>query len=324
MATYPTLRQWSDERAQLVQSALPRAGAVILGRRALTGIQWRNNLIVTAAEAIGGAERAVVRLENGELEAEVIATDLSTDVAILQVAVDGAAKRPPGDAIGGSKPATASASPATAVASAAPLASTPRAGEAIVMVSRTAHGPNAIWGSVQLAGPAWSSRRGGRIDQRLEFDIGFQPAFEGAPVIDMDGALIAMAVPGPYRKVLGIPAQTIEAVVAKVEKNGRLPRPYIGVRLQSLWLDDDARAQLGRTARAIAAVGGVDAGSPAANAHIELGDLLLTLDGESAESVTKLAQRIASTTPGQVIALEVLRGGKPLVINVEVAERPRH
>jgi S1-C subfamily serine protease len=199
-----------------------------------------------------------------------------------------------------------------------------RSGETIAVVGRTLHGPAALWGNVQLSGPAWTSRRGGRVDQRLEFDVGFHPAFEGAAVIDMTGAIAAMAVPGPYDTVLGIPAQTIETVVGKIEQFGHLPKPYIGIRLQPLWLDDDTRTKLGRKSRGIAAVGGVDAGSPAAEAHIELGDLLLTLDGQPAESVNGLAQRIAGIDPGRTVALEVLRGGKPLTINVQVGERPRH
>jgi S1-C subfamily serine protease len=112
--------------------------------------------------------------------------------------------------------------------------------------------------------------------------------------------------------------------MAKVDQFGHLPKPYIGIRLQPLWLDDDTRTKLGRKSRAIAAVGGIDAGSPAAQAHVELGDLLLTLDGEPAESVNGLARRIAGTNPGQTVVLEVLRGGKPLTINVQIGERPRH
>jgi S1-C subfamily serine protease len=327
MSAKSLLKQYSDERAALVQSALPKAAAIILGRRrVLSGIRWRGDLIVTAAEAIGGAEHVDVRLEGDELGAEVIATDLTTDVAILRVGNVGA------------EPATASATPVTAAssgASPAPVAAAPsgaspapsaaalRVGEAVVVIGRNLRGPAAIWGSVQLAGPAWSSRRGGRIDQRLELDVAFDPSFEGGAVIDMEGNVVAMAVPGPYDRVLGIPAATIETVVAKIDKFGHLPKPYIGIRLQPLWLDDETRTKLGRKSRGIAAVGGVDAGSPAAEAHIELGDLLLALDGEPAESVNGLAQRIASTNPGQTIALEVLRGGKPLTINVQIAERPR-
>jgi S1-C subfamily serine protease len=307
MAANSLLKQYSDERAALVQNAVPRAAAIILGRRrVLSGIRWRDDLIVTAAEAIGGAEQVDVRLEGDELEAQVVATDLTTDIAILRVGV------------------VASTAASTLAPTASASAQLLRVGETIAVVGRTLRGPAAIWGTVQLAGPAWSSRRGGKIDQRLELDVGFDPTFEGAAVIDTSGNVVAMAVPGPYHRVLGIPATTIETVVAKVDQFGHLPKPYIGIRLQPLWLDDDTRTKLGRKSRGIAAVGGVDAGSPADQAHIELGDLLLTLDGEPAESVNGMARRIASTTPGQTIALEVLRGGKPLTINVQIGERPRH
>ena len=308
MATNSLLRQYSDERAALVQNAVSKAAAIVLGRRrVLSGIRWRDDLIVTAAEAIGGAERVDIRLDADDLEAQVIATDLTTDIALLRV---------------NSNPANTTANATNGTPRPAP--SLLRVGETIAVIGRTLRGPTAIWGTIQLAGPAWSSRRGGKIDQRIELDVGFDPSFEGAAVIDTSGNIVAMAVPGPYHRVLGIPTATIETVVAKVDQFGHLPKPYIGIRLQPLWLDDDTRSRLGRKTRTIAAVGGVDAGSPAENAHIELGDLLLTLDGHAAESVNDMARRIASATPGQTITLEVLRGGKPLTVSVQIGERPRH
>lgn len=319
MAPNSLLKQYSDERAALVQGAVSRAAAIILGRRrVLSGIRWRDDLIVTAAEAIGGAEQVDIQLDGDELEARVIATDLTTDIAVLRVARGATAGASAAAAAAGTDAAT----PASLMAP--PTGRLLRVGETIAVIGRTLRGPAAIWGTVQLAGPAWNSRRGGKIDQRLELDVGFDPAFEGAAVIDTSGNIVAMAVPGPHHLVLGIPAATIEAVVAKVDQFGHLPKPYIGIRLQPLWLDDDTRTKLGRKSRAIAAVGGVDAGSPAAQAHVELGDLLLTMDGEPAESVNGMARRIASTNPGQTVALEVLRGGKPLTINVQIGERPRH
>lgn len=313
MAANSVLKQLSDERAALALGALPAAVAVVVGRRrVLSGIRWRDDLVVTAAEAIGGADRVDVRADADDIAAEVVATDLTTDIAVLRVgsglgADAGAAGVRSGTASGPARSAT-----------------TLRVGESVVIVGRNLRGPAAIWGTVQLAGPAWNSRRGGKIDQRIELDVGFDPSFEGGAIIDTDGNIVAMAVAGIYDRVLGIPTATIENVVAKVEKFGHLPRPYIGIRLQPLWLDDDTRSKLGRKSRGIAAVGGVDAGSPAAEAHIELGDLLLTLDGDPAESVNSLAQRIAGTSPGQTIAVEVLRGGKPLTIHVQIGERPRH
>ena len=308
MATNSLLKQYSDERAALVQNAVSKAAAIVLGRRrVLSGIRWRDDLIVTAAEAIGGAERVDIRLDADDLEAQVIATDLTTDIALLRV---------------NSNPANTTANATSGTPRPAP--SLLRVGETIAVVGRTLRGAAAIWGTIQLAGPAWSSRRGGKIDQRIELDVGFDPSFEGAAVIDTSGNIVAMAVPGPYHRVLGIPTATIETVVAKVDQFGHLPKPYIGIRLQPLWLDDETRSRLGRKTRTIAAVGGVDAGSPAENAHIELGDLLLTLDGHAADSVNDMARRIASATPGQTITLEVLRGGKPLTVTVQIGERPRH
>jgi len=322
------LKQYSDERAALVQTAVSKAAAVVLGRRrVLSGFRWRDDLIITAAEAIGGVEQADVRLEGDELEAHVIATDLTTDIAVLRIASAAASANAPGlnaRVANAGADTNVDAAHVAAANAPAPTAALLRVGETIAVVGRTLRGPIALWGSVQLAGPAWSSRRGGTIDQRIELDVGFDPSFEGAAVIDTTGNIVAMAVPGPYHRVLGIPTSTIESVVAKVDQFGHLPKPYIGIRLQPLWLDDDTRTKLGRKARGIAAVGGIDAGSPAEQAHIELGDLLLTLDGQPADSVNDMARRIGSATPGQTISLEVLRGGKPLTIDVQIGERPRH
>jgi S1-C subfamily serine protease len=311
MAANSLLQQYSDERAALVQNTVSRAAAVILGRhRVLCGIRWRDDLIITAAEAVGGIEQADVRLNGEDLEAQVIATDLTTDIAVLRINSAAA-----GHANGGRVATVDSASPAATLL---------RVGETIAVVGRTLRGPSAIWGTVQLIGPAWNSRRGGKIDQRIELDVSFDSSFEGAAIIDTNGNIVAMAVPGPYHRVLGIPTTTIESVLVKVDQFGHLPKPYIGIRLQPLWLDDATRTRLGRKTRSIAAVGGIDTGSPAEQANIELGDLLLTLDGDPAESVNDMARRIASASPGQTIALEVLRGGKPLTINVQIGERPRH
>jgi S1-C subfamily serine protease len=296
MAPYPNLKQLSDERAGLIQSVAPRVGAVILGRRMVSGIRWRDDLVVTAAEALCGAERAAVRIENSSVAAAVLATDLSTDIAVLRVADLPAV-------IGGFSQESL------------------RVGETVAVVGGHERGASAVWGSVRFAGPAWTSLRGGAIGQRLEIDVRFDPTLEGAAIVDMSGTITAMAVSGPFRRVLGIPAETIERVVALVDTHGHLPQPYIGVRLQTFRIDEATRTRLGRTARRIEAVSGVEPGSPAATAQIELGDLILTVDGAPAGG-RALVQRIGGLTPGQEIELEVLRGGQPRRILVRVGERP--
>jgi S1-C subfamily serine protease len=298
MTQYPSLQQFQEERRSLLGRVLPRVGSVTLGRRrAVSAIRFRADLLVTAAEPLADAERVEVSLETGPATAQVLALDLATDVAVLRLAgVD--------------------AWPSDAAVAAVGV------GDAVALVGRDPRGPIASWGSVRLAGPAWRSLRGGSIAQRLEFDVRFDPVLEGAAVVDLQGGLVAMAVVGPWRRMIGIPAATVEHVVSQVEQHGHVTRPYLGVRLQPLWLDDAGRAQLGRSARSVPVVGGIEPGSPAAAAHLELGDLVLRADGQTVESGSALAERVAEAGAGQVMALEVLRGGQPLVVQVHIGARP--
>ena len=297
MNSATVLQEWSQARAALSASLTPKAVGIIVGRhRALSGIRWRGNLIVTAAEALGGSEEAVVVAAEGEGQAVVIACDLATDVAVLRVGADATAI------------CTTPSSPALEV------------GAGVVFAGRSRRGPLVGFGTVRLTGPAWSSRRGGAIDQRLEFEGNLDARFEGALVADFAGGTQAMLVTGPRRTLLGIPASTIERVVAIVERHGYLPRPYLGVRLQSLWLDDTTRLRWGRAGRLVAAVAGIEPGSPAEAAGVVPGDLIESIDGAAVDDIEAVAIRIARSAPGQSLGLRLRRGGEPLDLKVEVAE----
>jgi len=285
------LQQWSLARSSLCASLAPYTIGIAVGRhRAVSGFRWRDNLYVTAAEALDGSEDAQVVTGEGEQRAAVIASDLATDVAVLRLsdaALPGAANQP-------------FQSPAVL-----------EGGAGVVFAGRSRRGPLSSFGTVRLAGPAWSSRRGGAIDQRLEFEAQLDARFEGALVADFAGVVHAMLVAGPRGTLLGIPAATIERVVAAVEKHGHLPRPYLGLRLQSLW---------GRNGRAVPAVADVESGSPAEAAGLAPGDLLDAIDGVTVAGVEDVAARLAQSSPGRVLDLRLRRGGMPTQIRVEVGE----
>ena len=296
MSSYPTLDNWARERAELAAAVASRACAVHLERgRAITGFAWRGGLVVTAAEGVAGASRLRVHAQDGEGSAELIALDLATDVAVLR-----------------SEHAARDEAPRIAAAA--------RAGAPVLVSGRRGAEAIARWTNLQLVAAAWRSRRGGAIAQRLELGDRLESALEGAAVWNTDGALLAMAVTGPHRRTIGIPAQNVERVLLAVEKHGYLPRPYLGLRLQTLWLDDSARARLGREQQRISLVAGVQHGSPAAEAGVELGDLLLSVGGKSVPDAAALAQHLAQTTPGDTLSLEVRRGGELRVLAVRVGE----
>jgi S1-C subfamily serine protease len=291
------LQEWSEARASLSASLAPKVVGLVAGRhRSVSGIRWRGNLIVTAAEALDGSEEAIVVSSEGEQQLPVVACDLATDVAVLRAAAD---VPTPAQSQG---------------------ASTLEAGGGVVFAGRSRRGPLAAFGTVRLSGPAWSSRRGGAIDQRLEFEGNLDSRFEGALVADFSGVTQAMLVAGPHRTLLGIPASTIERIVTLVERHGYLPRPYLGLRLQSLWLDDATRARWGLAGRAVAAVAGIESGSPAEAAGVIPGDLLESVDGVAVEDIEAVAARIARSSVDQTLDLCLRRGGEPVTLKVKVAE----
>lgn len=223
------LQEWSQARSSLSAALAPRAVGIAVGRhRTLSGFHWRPDLIVTAAEALGGDEDALVLYGTEEQQARVLACDLTTDIAVLRVSPHELQ--------------------AAAFSAGRPVLN---AGAGVVFVGRSRRGPLVSFGSVRLAGPAWSSRRGGMIDQRLEFEGTLDAHFEGALVADFAGAAQAMLVSGPRGALLGIPASTIERIVSTVERHGYLPRPYLGLRLQYLWLDGPTSERWGRARRSV-------------------------------------------------------------------------
>jgi S1-C subfamily serine protease len=297
------LQQWSQERSQLAAALAPRTVAIaIAAHRCVSGIRWRGEYIVTAAEALAGSDAVTVLSGHGETRAPVIACDLATDVALLRISDDQTPEA------------------VTAGVSAAAHDAVLEAGAGVIIVGRGRRGPRVGFGTVRVAGPAWRSRRGGEIAQRLEFEATLDSQFEGALVADLTGTPRAMLVSGPRGRLLGIPAATVDRIVATVEQHGYLPRPYLGLRLQALWLDATTRARWGRTARSMAAVAGVEPESPADAAGIAPGDLLEAIDGAAIDDVEGLVAKLAQAVPGRVLELRLRRGGQPQTLPITVGE----
>ena len=69
-------------------------------------------------------------------------------------------------------------------------------------------------------------------------------------------------------------------------------------------------------------VAGLYREGPAQKAGLQLGDVILTIDGEEAGDGRRSMNQVARNKPGQQIALEVLRNGEVITLNAEVGARP--
>ena len=104
--------------------------------------------------------------------------------------------------------------------------------------------------------------RGGLIDARIELSVDLRRSSEGGLALDADGRAFGMAVFGPRRRTLVIPAATIDRVAATLVAKGRVARGYLGLGLQPVKLEGGG---LGLMALS------VDANGPGAAAGVKPG-----------------------------------------------------
>jgi hypothetical protein len=286
-----------NRRAALVR----QAGAGVLcidgGRTRCAALAWRADLAIAPAECLLGAEELQVTGALGRDAGQVLAIDTSIDVALVRCA------RVWSNEI-------------------QPDFSAAAAGEAVALLAREGTDLAVDWRWIRKSGGAWRSRQGARIDHRVEISAGASVPLQGSAVVGDDGRVQAMAVHGPRRLILAIPAATIERAVAEYVAHGRLRRGYLGLSVLPLRLSAEVAGRWQVKAGGALIVAALAADSPAAQAGIDVGDLLLSADGEALERPEALSAHIRDRSPGQTVTLRRRRGSSTDQVDVALGERP--
>jgi S1-C subfamily serine protease len=302
-----SLIEFSKEMADAVE----RAGAFIVGvpeggREGVSGTVVRDGYAVTAEHTIRGRDDVTVILPSGEeSRATVAGRDPGTDIALLKLSANPSSPKS-GEA---GHPAR--------------LATSARAGEIVLLAGRRGtEGVQATWGMVSAVGGAWRTWRGARVDQSLRLDLEPFVGFSGGPIVNAAGEVLGMAISGPRRSVLPIPAATVQRVVEQLIARGHVPQAWIGVALQPVAFPAGSWKALGIENDRGLLVVTVASGSPAEQAGIVLGDVLVTIDGAAVNSLRSLQAGLDGEKIGKSVAVQLVRGGKLVQVDVIVGERP--
>jgi S1-C subfamily serine protease len=291
------LTEWAAARRALAERAALGVVGIERGRGVrFSGVVWDSETLVTAAEVLHGADSVSVQTAHDVVPAEILACDLSIDVAVLKA-------RTGAPGISAAKPAS--------------LAS----GDEVLIAGRGESAAAIVWSHIEQVGPAWRSRSGGELDRLIRLSPRLHRTLEGGGAFDLEGRLCAMAVRGPRHQTLGIPSETIERVVSTVLQHGRLPQPYLGVRLQPVRLDGGLQQQLALAGSEAIIVVGVEPESPAASAGILFGDLILSMAGRPIETAVDLRSALSRIPMGSPIGVQLYRAGARLDATVTIRER---
>ena len=264
--------------------------------------------VLTNNHVINGADDIQVLLDDGRVsQAQVIGTDAETDLAVLKInATNLPAIAVPDDAIADVGDV------ALAIGNPVGLGKTVTMG--IVSATGRQLKMSAYEDFIQTDAAINAGNSGGALVNSLGELIGINTAiYPRTPTADGRGAYTQ----GAEGIGFAIPVRTAKAVLDQIIKHGRVIRGWIGADYA------DIQPATGATSRQQGVmVMRVTPESPAAQASLQPGDLLLKIDGTPILDQIDLRNREAALAPGTKVRLEGLRGNVPFAADVILVQRP--
>jgi putative serine protease PepD len=262
--------------------------------------------VVTNAHVVGNASRVQIRYDdNGEpVEAEVLGTDPSSDLAVLRPG-SGAPKISP-----------------------LPLANSDQVkvgDQAIAIGYPLGLDRTATAGIISGLGREIEAPNGFRIAEVIQTDAPINPGNSGGPLLDARGRVIGVnsqiATAGSQGNVgigFAVPSNTVRDVVPQLKAGRQVQRPWLGVSTGTPINGSGA------------AVRQVTPGSPAARVGLRAsstqtggdGDVIVSVDGKAVNGPDDVAAAIDEHKPGDKIDVEVERNGQQHSYEVTLAQRP--
>jgi serine protease Do len=246
--------------------------------------------VVTNNHVIENADEISVVTDDGTTyTAELVGTDPKTDLAVLKIEADDPL---PFVRFGDSDDA--------------------RIGDWIIAIGNPfGLGGTATAGIISARG---RDLQAGPYDDFIQIDAPINRGNSGGPIFNTDGEVIGVntMIYSPNGGNVGIgfaiPSAVATTIVADLKANGSVERGWLGVQIQgvspeiadSLGLEEDRGALIAR----------IESGSPADEAGLESGDVIMDFDGKDIETVKDLTRMVAATKVEETVEVGVWRDGK--------------
>ncbi len=254
-----------------------------------------NNHVIDAADSV-----TVTLADGGKYKAELVGTDPQTDVALLKIKADHAL---PYVAFGDSDKL--------------------RVGDYVMAVGN----PFGLGGTVTAGIVSARGRdiHSGPYDDFIQTDAAINRGNSGGPMFNLDGQVVGIntAIISPSGGSIGIgfaiPSNMARQVVADLQDHGTVDRGWLGVKIQPV--TEDIKEALGLPAAKGALVAEVFPDSPAAEAKLKQGDVILDFDGKAIGELKDLTRAVAATKAGSKAEVTLWRGGHEQTLQVHIGKQ---
>jgi serine protease Do len=265
--------------------------------------------ILTNDHVVRDAERVLVVLhDRRHFEAQVIARDPSTEVAVIRIEGNGFPAARLGDSdqveIGD-----------WVLAMGSPLG---------LQFSVTAGIVSGIGRALGILdpGPGSPAEQAAPLEHFIQTDAALSPGNSGGPLINSAGEVIGIntAVAAPRGVPAGygfaIPSNLARRVAEQLIRTGEVRRPFLGVVLRNV--TPRVARQTGLPTVAGAQVVELQAGSPADQAGVQPEDVVVSLGGRAVQSVSDLQAALVELEPGATTGIRVIRNGRELELTAQL------
>ena len=285
-----------EELTDLVRTANAAASAAVvtIGSRGRgSGFVVAPGKVLTNAHNLRDRTTQVRFADGRAVQATVTGSDLDGDLVVLDVD-------------------TADIAPLTWAVEA------PTTGDVVVTVTAGRHRRRVTWGQVTATETGFEGPRGRPITGALEHSAPCAPGSSGAPVLDREGHVVGI---NTHRLEYGFYlARSVDSALREVVDGmagGRTFEPaHLGVAVAPANVAARLRAAVGLTGRDGLLVREVADGSPAANAGISRGDLLVRAGDRDLRTTDDLFAALGGVSTGDQLVLGIVRGVEELDVTV--------
>ena len=289
----PFFRRFFDlpERPRERETQSVGSGVIVDAKK---GYVATNHHVIADAEEI-----SIVLADRRRLDAEVVGSDPEADIAVLKVEPEDLVAVPFGDS------------------------DKLKVGDFVVAIGNPfGIGQTATLGIVSALGRTGLGIEG--YESFIQTDASINPGNSGGALVDQQGRLVGINTAilsrggGNIGIGFAIPVNMARHLIDQLIAYGEVRRGLLGVLIQDLTPDIAEAMRVEADGGAV--ISRVLPGSPAAEAGLKAGDVILSLDGKAVASSAELRNRIGLMAPGRKVELGVVRKGRRLTVEATLGE----
>lgn len=307
------LDAYSEAVVRAVEQVGPSVVTIELGRggdrRGLGGqgsgfVIAPDGLILTNSHVVHNAKSIHVSFPDGRrLPADLIGEDPDTDLAVVRSTASGLGALKLGDS--------------QAI----------KVGQLVIAIGNPlGFSATVTAGVVSALGRSLRSRSGRLMDDIIQTDAALNPGNSGGPLVNSRGEVVGVntaVISGAQGLCFAIAANTAQFVVARLIRDGRIRRSYVGVAGQNTPIARQIVRFYGLAVPSGVLVVTIEPGSPAAKSGLREGDIIIAVDGHAVSGIDQLHRLLTEERIGQEAALTVIRRTEKVEVSVTPGESPR-